>query len=108
MGTLEPLSLRSGLPIDTEDRLCPHHGHEPLLDIIGDPRSDGTVICSHGEAMTPLLSELRRRHVEVLEDAPEDRLLLKGVAWELRVDGPLRLRLHAPVPVTECPQHPQA
>ena len=107
MDTMGPLAIRAGLPIDTDDRLCPQQGHEPLLDIIGGASSDGTVLCSHGEAMAPLLSEFRRRHLTVVDDVPESRLLLKGVAWELEIDGSPRVRLHAPVPLAECPKHPQ-
>jgi phosphohistidine phosphatase SixA len=107
MDTLQPLAVRLGLSIEVDIRLCPQYGHVPLIDIIRDPLSDGTVVCSHGEAMKPLLSEFRQQHLSVVGGEPEGRLLLKGVAWELDVADPPRLRLHAPVPVGDCPKHPQ-
>ena len=51
--------------------------------------------------MRPLLSALRHHRVAVVDDEPDARLLLKGVAWEIATGDPLRLRLHAPVPVRD-------
>jgi len=56
--------------------------------------------------MRPLLAELGRRGIAILNGESDDRLLLKGVAWQLdRRDDRMTLQLHAPIARTECPRH---
>lgn len=107
--TLEPLSTRIGIDIDVWESLCPDDGAEILGRLLRSPR-DGQVVCTHGEAMQPLIGQLGARGVNLAEAADRDRLLLKGAAWELDDAEGIgwSLRVLAPIEVPRCPIHPPA
>lgn len=105
--TLAPLAVRTGLPIERDDALRPGVGADTLRAIVDDDPPVGTVVCTHGETMQPLLDHLRQRGLVVDGDgAGDEHLLLKGTAWRLEGrPGALRLTPLAPVPRAECPWH---
>jgi len=76
--TLEPLSLRSGLPITTDDRLA--EGADPIACAQWiDDVADGTVLCSHGDVVTGVVEALVRRGMQVLGEST----VAKGCVWTL-------------------------
>lgn len=81
--TLEPLSLRTGLPIVEDDRLA--EGADPLECarwMAG--LEEGSVLCSHGDVIPGVVDALIRRGMRVHGDAT----VSKGCVWTLeREDG---------------------
>lgn len=105
--TLQPLSQHFGLAIVRSERVGPDGS---LFDLLtADPRSlNGTVVCTHGELMEPLLEELRRRQTPILTERDDpDWLLSKGSAWHLTFDDRqfTGLRHEAPMPLPDCAVH---
>ncbi len=75
---------------------------------MADPLFDGAVLCTHGEAMEPLLEVLRSQGTSIVADRTDDDWLLgKGTAWSLVIaDRRVVSLTHvAPVPVADCPRH---
>jgi len=81
--TLEPLSLRTGLPIVADDRLT--EGADPLFCVRWmTDLEDGTVMCSHGDVIPDVVDALIRRGMRVQGDAT----VSKGCVWTIeREDG---------------------
>lgn len=94
--TVEPLAHRLGLPVDEHDGLRPVAGPRDLrelltaLDAAGAGDGDGVgdvVLCTHGELLRPLLTELRRAGTPITaRHDDDDWLLAKGTAWRLTLD----------------------
>jgi 8-oxo-dGTP diphosphatase len=108
--TLEPLARRTGLPIERRDELrasSPIDVAALVARVLRDAAFDGSVACTHGEVMQPLLEGWRRSGLVVEGGDPGDEhLLFKGSAWRLdQHGGELHLRLYAPFPRAECPTH---
>jgi 8-oxo-dGTP diphosphatase len=84
--TLQPLAELSGRPVETWDGLGTDRGPTTLKTCLLDPGLEHAVLCTHGEAMRPLLRSIDLDHLAT-SDLPGDRrrLLTKGSAWRLRV-----------------------
>jgi phosphohistidine phosphatase SixA len=108
--TLQPLADRTGLTVEEREELRVE-AHTDVAALVAarvsDPAFDGSVACTHGEVMHPLLAGWRRTGLVVEGGDPGDeRLLFKGSAWRLdQHDGALHLRLLAPFARAECPTH---
>jgi phosphohistidine phosphatase SixA len=109
--TLGPLSQRVQLAIEDSDRLGPDGSLVPLLEREWASLA-GTVMCTHGEVMLPLLDRVRAQHTRIVGAGLEDEwLLAKGSAWHLSFDGDGRiveLRHEAPLPLPQCGAHPDS
>jgi hypothetical protein len=108
--TLEPLARLTGLPVEERDELRADGSADVaalVARVLADPAFDGSVACTHGEVMQPLLEGWRRTGLVVDGGDPGDeQLLFKGSAWRLdQRDGGLHLRLYAPFARAECPTH---
>lgn len=81
--TLEPLSLRTGLPIVSDGRLA--EGADPVDCARWMAELDeGTVLCSHGDVIPGVVDALIRRGMRVHGDAT----VSKGCVWTLELkDG---------------------
>ncbi len=76
--TLEPLSLRTGLPIVADERLA--EGADPLACLRWmSELDDGTVLCSHGDVIPGVVDALIRRGMRVHGDAT----VSKGCVWTI-------------------------
>lgn len=84
--TLQPLAELAGRPIEAWDGLGTEAGPSNLKACLQDPGLEHAVLCTHGEAMRPLLRSIDLDHL-TKSDLPRDRrrLLTKGSAWRLRV-----------------------
>jgi phosphohistidine phosphatase SixA len=107
--TLQPLAARLGAEVERCDALGPDGSLLPW--VAGDgPALAGTVLCTHGELMLPLLVQIRAAGIPVVADRADDDewLLSKGSAWRLTFDDHGRIvALHheAPLPLPECGAH---
>ena len=88
MRTLQPLAELAGRPIEAWDSLGTDDGPKNLKACLRDPGLEHAVLCTHGEAMRPLLRSIDLDHLD-RSDLPSDRrrLLTKGSAWRLRVSA---------------------
>ncbi len=103
--TLAPIGALLGLPVEVDPALRDASGVE-LVRLLAEDRCDGVVLCTHGEVMTPALPVLRAAGLEVVDDRPDDELVLKGTAWRLDRAAPgWRLERVAPLPLAACPRH---
>jgi 8-oxo-dGTP diphosphatase len=82
MQTLQPLSQRLGVEIETERRLSEGEPFEPVLELLGEVAT-GAVLCSHGDIVPAVIQALVRRGMEV-ETRPDWR---KGTIWVLKRKG---------------------
>jgi 8-oxo-dGTP diphosphatase len=82
MQTLQPLSQRLGVEIETERRLSEGEPFEPVLELLGEVAA-GAVLCSHGDIVPAVIQALVRRGMEV-ETRPDWR---KGTIWVLKRKG---------------------
>jgi hypothetical protein len=87
--TLEPLAGELDQPVETTPKLAPDAPTEELVAMLDDPAFDGSVICTHGEVMRPLLDVLVARGAGGLGvDAADRSLLTKGTGWDVTLtDG---------------------
>lgn len=76
--TLEPLGELSSAEVEVDERLAEGADFEPVLDLITEV-PDGTVLCSHGDLIPPVIQALHRRGME-LQAEPDWR---KGTIWVL-------------------------
>ncbi|MDP1818327.1 MAG: phosphoglycerate mutase family protein [Acidimicrobiales bacterium] len=108
--TLAPLAEATELPLAVDGALRPGDAAVGVLgDLLHDPGSDGSVVCTHGEVMAALLPALRAGSIRVVDDRSDDALLLKGAAWRIdRSAHPWLLELIAPIPRDPCPAHAEA
>jgi phosphohistidine phosphatase SixA len=83
--TLTPLSQTVGLPVRTSEHLLHEATPSDVFDLIARS-GDGTVLCTHGEVMKPLLDDVRSRNI-VVADRPRSQLLRKGTVWRLDLDA---------------------
>jgi phosphohistidine phosphatase SixA len=83
--TVRPLASRHGLAVGTSTELRADVDAAELLRFLSTVEQ-GTVLCTHGEAMAGLLPDLRRAGCLAGPDLDVDRLLAKGVVWTLTVD----------------------
>ena len=81
--TLQPLADELGQPIETTADLALSAPSSTVLGLVTDESFDNAVVCTHGEVMAPLLSDLLRRGVVLAEHIERRRILAKGTAWEL-------------------------
>lgn len=103
--TLEPLAEALGLVIEVSPDLGGHAGADALASALGRPQH-GVVLCTHGEAMRPIVGRFAELHVTVDDGVSRDRLLLKGTAWRLdRTGRGWALHVVSPAPRRECPDH---
>jgi phosphohistidine phosphatase SixA len=106
--TLAPLAAQLGVDIETTERLAPDGSIESLLRD-ETLMSSGTVLCTHGELMKPLLQRLQSDGVEIDADRHDDDwLLAKGSAWRLVIDHHghiVKLTHDAPLPLPDCGAH---
>ena len=106
--TLAPLAARLKLDIEPTERLGPDGSIEELL---GDERAlpSGTVVCTHGELVRPVLKHIQADLVPIHAERDDDEWLLsKGSAWRLVIDpdGDVIEMTHvAPLPLTHCGGH---
>lgn len=77
--TLEPLSDRVDLPLQTDERLFEDEPFEPVLEMIAEVEN-GAVLCSHGDIVPAVIQALHRRGME-LHTPPDWR---KASIWVLR------------------------
>ncbi len=106
--TLEPLARSRSLDVVSDGALSATRGSDRLISTIAGGAEDGVVLCTHGEAMEPLVARLDELGVDCPEGAlSRETLLLKGGAWMLEGE-PSRwtLRVIAPEPRRTCPTHP--
>ncbi len=82
--TLLPLSAAVGLPIEASDDLRHEATPVHVLDLI-ERSGAGSVLCTHGEVMEPLLDALGTWGITVPLHQ-EVRLLRKGAVWRLDLD----------------------
>jgi phosphohistidine phosphatase SixA len=102
--TLAPLAEASGLPIEPLELLA--KGHAPAVTaLLRLKDSTGSVFCTHGEVMRPVLEDFKARGLDVEGEITDEELLLKGVAWSLRFDDQTHLKLLAPLEIETCPLH---
>ena len=86
--TLQPVAELTGLPITTSVALAPTSSWRDLVGRLDDQTFAGTILCTHGELMRPILRVLRLRGALINRDpASRARLLTKGSAWELTIDA---------------------
>ena len=83
--TLVPLSVALGLPVETSDELKHEATPVEVLDLIARS-GDGSVLCTHGEVMDPLLEAIGAGGFTVA-DHPTEQLLRKGAVWRLDLDA---------------------
>jgi phosphohistidine phosphatase SixA len=106
--TLRPLAARLQLDIETTDSVGPGGSIEEL---IADERAlpSGTVVCTHGELMRPILEHVQADLIPIRAEHDDDEWLLsKGSAWRLVVDphGDVTELTHvAPLPLPDCGGH---
>ena len=106
--TLQPLAAHLQLEIEHSDRLGPEGS---VMDMLHSewPSLLGSVLCTHGEVMRPLLEHVRRQRVPIVADREdEDWLLTKGSAWHLALDQDghvIELHHEAPLPLPNCALH---
>ena len=82
--TLEPLAAELDQPVETTPKLAPDASSEELVAMLDDPAFDGSVICTHGEVLRPLLDVLIARGAGALGvDADDRRLFTKGTGWDV-------------------------
>jgi 8-oxo-dGTP diphosphatase len=79
--TLEPLALRLGLPVETEDALGEGAELAQVVKILMAV-PDRTVLCSHGDVIPDVIGTLERRGM-MIEGEPNWR---KGSVWVLERD----------------------
>lgn len=105
--TLEPLASKLGLEIERTDQLTSEAAPGALVELLAAPTSAGAVLCTHGEAMTPILEWLTSHGCRP-GPGSDDQLLAKGTAWLVDLDGDRPVTSHhvAPSLVVNCPQHP--
>ena len=86
MQTLRPLAELAGRSIEAWEGLGTETGPSHLKACLQDRGLEHAVLCTHGEAMRPLLRSIDLDHL-TRSDLPSDRrqLLTKGSAWRLRV-----------------------
>ncbi|MFN8052143.1 MAG: phosphoglycerate mutase family protein [Acidimicrobiales bacterium] len=80
--TVVPLHHASSVPIRLERTLQPPTKPAAVVELLGR-LADRTLLCTHGEVMTPLLAALRAAGVEVADDLRDVELLQSGATWEL-------------------------
>lgn len=81
--TLEPLAAASGLPLELEERLAEGEPAAKLLELLEELDGRRTVICSHGDVISPLLCELEERGLTLEGELRCD----KGSMWIVDVAG---------------------
>jgi hypothetical protein len=102
------LAAHLQLEIERSKRLGPDG---LLLDMLESewPSLFGSVLCTHGELMRPLLERVREQRATVVADRDdEDWLLPKGSAWHVALDEHGRvveLWHAAPLPLPNCAAH---
>jgi 8-oxo-dGTP diphosphatase len=79
--TLEPLAVRTGLPVETEDGLGEGADLAQVVKILMAV-PDRAVLCSHGDVIPDVIGTLERRGM-VIEGEPTWR---KGSVWVLERD----------------------
>ena len=77
--TLEPLSKRTGVPIEVDQRLCEDEPFEPVLDLLAEVPA-GAVLSSHGDIIPATLAALERRGTGI-RTQPDWR---KASVWVLK------------------------
>lgn len=103
--TLRPLASELDLPIESCDALRADAGTAELLHAFDSHTFDRSVLCTHGEAMTPVIDVLDDLRVHITPTSRRDDLLLKGAVWQLSEDSDSwLLELQAPIPTADCPQ----
>ena len=106
--TLQPLAAHIGLEIEHSPRLGPEGS---LIDMLENDWTSllGSVLCTHGELMRPLLGQIRAQTTPIVaERDDEDWLVTKGSVWQLALDAAGRvveLRHVAPLPLPNCAAH---
>lgn len=91
--TLAPLAARRGLRVADAELLRPEADIARLDAMLADPRSDGAVLCTHGETLSALLNRWRQQRVLRIpaDDAGAQRKgSQKGATWIVETDGKLR------------------
>ncbi len=105
VATVAPLAERTGRPVRATAMLAVGGATSQLRNLLVHPSADGSVLCTHGEVMRPLLSWLHDLDVLIDADDPGDEhLLSKGTGWAVELTRGRRptLRHVAPMPV-RCP-----
>lgn len=106
--TLQPLSRQIHVAIERSDLLCPDGSVLDLLEREWASQS-GTVICTHGEVMLPLLARVRAQGARIVGERLDDEwLLTKASVWHLTFDEEgrvIELRHEAPLPLPDCGVH---
>jgi phosphohistidine phosphatase SixA len=105
--TLGPLAERLDLTVDTTDDLRAGGPRGGLRAWLGTHTRPGDVVCTHGETLRPALAELRRL---LPIEGDDDRLLAKGIIWELE-RSPVTFTTHStparrPAITTGSCEHP--
>lgn len=95
--TLQPLAAARGLPIEARDDLAEGRPWQHAEELVLDAASDGpAVVCVHGEAMRPLVEDLRARGIDFDGSGWGSA---KGAAWVLEVrDGAIASARYEPPP----------
>jgi broad specificity phosphatase PhoE len=105
--TLVPLAERTGLAVETTAALGVDSPTADVIALLVDPAAEEAVFCTHGEVMRPLLHWLRNLGALIhADDATEERLLAKGTAWAVGLGDRVTLSHLAPLPIVDCPEHP--
>ena len=80
--TVEPLARASRLEVELSPSLEEGRGLEGLTEFLGDRSLDGAVLCTHGDIVDELVTDLLDREVI----PPGKGGLEKGSTWVLEVD----------------------
>lgn len=68
--TVGPLADKLGLEVETHPALAEEGSFKDAWALVEDAAASGreTVLCSHGNILSPILDRLRRRGIEVVAD----------------------------------------
>jgi 8-oxo-dGTP diphosphatase len=85
--TVQPLADKLGVPVETSSALAEEASVVDAWALVEDAAASGreTVLCSHGNIISPILDRLRHRGIELVAD---EWTCHKGSVWSVEVaDG---------------------
>ena len=85
--TVAPMSLRTGVKVEVHEALAEEAAIEDAWDLLESLAGTNTVLCSHGNILSPLLDRVMRRGAEIEAD---EWTCHKGSVWRLEPGGKKR------------------